>query len=58
MSKVSSGNYTIKFELLVEQPILTNKGTITNLFMKRLEKKIIEEPNSYLWTHNKWKHKK
>jgi len=58
MSKVSSGNYTIKFELLVEKPILTNKGTITNLFIKRLEKKIIEEPNSYLWTHNKWKHKK
>ena len=46
------------FELLVEKPILTNKGTITNLFIKRLEKKIIEEPNSYLWTHNKWKHKK
>ena len=31
---------------------------ITNNFIKRLEDKIIEEPNSYLWSHNRWKHKK
>jgi KDO2-lipid IV(A) lauroyltransferase len=58
MSKLSNGYYSIKYELIEENPTLSKKGSITNLFIKRLEEKIIEEPNSYLWSHNKWKHKK
>ena len=58
MSKLSNGYYSIKYELIEENPTLSKKGSITNLFIKRLEEKIIEEPNSYLWSHNRWKHKK
>ena len=58
MSKLSNGYYTIKYELIEENPTLSKKGSKTNLFIKRLEEKIIEEPNSYLWSHNRWKHKK
>ncbi|MFL2574808.1 MAG: hypothetical protein ACJ0QC_03440 [Flavobacteriales bacterium] len=31
---------------------------MTNKFFKRLEEKIKEEPNNYLWSHNRWKHTK
>ena len=58
MSKIKNGYYSITFELIEEKPKNTDLGYITNNFIKRLEDKIIEEPNSYLWSHNRWKHKK
>ena len=58
MSKVSNGYYCIEFEILEDDPQNSKDGDITNKFIKRLEEKIIEEPNSYLWSHNRWKHKK
>ena len=58
MSKVSNGYYVIEFEILEDDPQNSKDGDITNKFNKRLEEKIIEEPNSYLWSHNRWKHKK
>lgn len=27
-------------------------------FMNRVEKQIYEQPEFYLWTHKRWKHKK
>ena len=58
MTKESNGYYNIKFEVIKENPQNSKDGEITNKFIKRLEEKIIEEPNSYLWSHNRWKHKK
>jgi KDO2-lipid IV(A) lauroyltransferase len=58
MTKESNGYYNIKFEVIDENPQNSKDGEITNKFIKRLEEKIIEEPNSYLWSHNRWKHKK
>jgi KDO2-lipid IV(A) lauroyltransferase len=58
MSKVSNGYYVIEFEIIEDDPQNSKDGDITNKFIKRLEEKIIEEPNSYLWSHNRWKHKK
>lgn len=58
MNKIKDGYYTISFEVIDENPKTSNIGDITNKFFKRLEEKIIEEPNNYLWSHNRWKHKK
>ena len=58
MTKVKNGFYNIKYELLEDNPQQTKRGYITNLYIKRLEDKINEEPNTYLWSHNRWKHKK
>ena len=58
MTKESNGYYNIKFEVIKENPQNSKDGEITNKFIKRLEEKIIEEPNSDLWSHNRWKHKK
>jgi Kdo2-lipid IVA lauroyltransferase/acyltransferase len=43
---------------LVKNPLECAEGEITQKFMSRLERKLIEAPNDWLWTHNRWKHKK
>ena len=58
MNKIKEGYYTINFEIIDENPKTSNIGDITNKFFKRLEEKIKEEPNNYLWSHNRWKHTK
>jgi KDO2-lipid IV(A) lauroyltransferase len=58
MSKIKDGYYAITFEVIDENPKASNIGDITNKFFKRLEEKIKEEPNNYLWSHNRWKHTK
>ena len=58
MNKIKEGYYTISFEVIDENPKTSNIGDITNKFFKRLEEKIKEEPNNYLWSHNRWKHTK
>ena len=58
MSKIKDGYYAITFEVIDESPKTSNIGDITNKFFKRLEEKIKEEPNNYLWSHNRWKHTK
>ncbi|MBL6874685.1 MAG: lysophospholipid acyltransferase family protein [Flavobacteriales bacterium] len=58
MNKIKEGYYTINFEVINENPKTSNIGDITNKFFKRLEEKIKEEPNNYLWSHNRWKHTK
>jgi KDO2-lipid IV(A) lauroyltransferase len=58
MSKIKNGYYSISFEVIDENPKTSNIGDITNKFFKRLEEKIKEEPNNYLWSHNRWKHTK
>ena len=58
MNKIKDGYYTISFEVIDDNPKTSNLGNITNKFFNRLEEKIKEEPNNYLWSHNRWKHKK
>ena len=58
MIKIKDGYYAITFEVIDENPKTSNSGDITNKFFNRLEEKIKEEPNNYLWSHNRWKHTK
>ena len=43
---------------LEDNPQKSKDGDITKKFFKRLEKQINDDPNNYLWSHNRWKHKK
>ncbi len=52
------GKYNMECELLVEKPELTAENEISELHTKRLEKDIIENPEIWLWTHRRWKHKR
>ena len=58
IQKVSNGYYNISFEILEDNPQESKDGDITKKFFKRLEKQINDDPNNYLWSHNRWKHKK
>lgn len=51
------GLYTLDAEVLVENPSLLSEDEISELHTKRLEADIIENPEIWLWTHRRWKHK-
>lgn len=52
------GYYGITIELLVEHPKDTAEGEITELHTRRLEKDILTQPEVWIWSHRRWKHKR
>lgn len=52
------GKYVMECELLVEKPENTTEHQISEMHTKRLEKDIINNPEIWLWTHRRWKHKR
>lgn len=56
--KVKRGHYEISAELLVENPATTRDGEITELHTRRLEQDINSQPETWLWSHRRWKHKR
>jgi KDO2-lipid IV(A) lauroyltransferase len=52
------GVYAMNAELLLENPSGFTEDEISELHTKRLEKDIVECPESWLWSHRRWKHKK
>jgi KDO2-lipid IV(A) lauroyltransferase len=57
-TKVKRGFYETKMEILSEDPRNVPDYEITDLFMKKLERKIRKEPEYYFWTHKRFKHMK
>ncbi|MEE2931515.1 MAG: lysophospholipid acyltransferase family protein [Bacteroidota bacterium] len=58
MKKIRNGHYEVELEILESAPSITEDGDITEKFIKRLEKQIVESPENWLWTHRRWKHKR
>lgn len=56
--KVKRGHYEIFAEMLVADPKNTADGEISELYTKRLEKDVIAQPETWLWSHRRWKHKR
>jgi KDO2-lipid IV(A) lauroyltransferase len=52
------GYYELFAELLEENPAKTNDCEISEKHTKRLEKDIMLQPEIWLWSHRRWKHKK
>lgn len=57
ITKIKRGYYEFKTELICENPETTKNGEITELHTRILEKQINENPQYWLWTHNRWKRK-
>ena len=57
-TRIKRGYYKVNFSLLVEDPSKTQPGEITSIYMNTLEKVINENPQYYLWSHRRWKHKR
>ncbi|MCU0368175.1 MAG: lauroyl acyltransferase [Cyclobacteriaceae bacterium] len=58
INKVKRGYYTYEFSDAIEDPRSTGYGEITKKINALLEQDIIAQPEYYLWTHKKWKHKR
>jgi len=52
------GFYEFNAEVICDNPQTTREGEITELHTKRLEKDIISQPETWLWSHRRWKHKR
>jgi KDO2-lipid IV(A) lauroyltransferase len=51
------GYYEIFAETLFENPAQTKEGEVSQGHTKRLEEDIIKQPEIWLWSHRRWKHK-
>lgn len=56
--RLSRGKYQTEFKLLTENASELPYGKITELHTKLLEKKILDSPPYWLWSHRRWKHKR
>lgn len=52
------GYYTLTLEVLVEDPSRTSDNEITEIYTRRLEKDIRENPLIWLWSHKRWKNRR
>lgn len=55
--KVKRGFYEIEFQLITDTPKEFEGYKITDAFTKLTEKNIKEQPEFYLWSHKRFKHK-
>lgn len=58
LEKVRRGHYQMRVELLDGNPASLSKNEITELYAKRIEQVINANPEHWLWSHRRWKHKR
>lgn len=56
MTRMNRGFYETDYSLLTAHPGETDKGDITRMHVRALEKSIYRDPKYWLWTHRRWKH--
>lgn len=56
--KIKRGYYEASFEVMTEDIHSIPNYKLSEDFMARVEEQIYEQPEFYLWTHKRWKHKK
>ena len=58
VKKLTRGYYTLMAAVLQTAPYTGNDGNITEAHTYKLEADIIAQPETWLWTHKRWKHKR
>ena len=53
--RVRRGYYEGEFKLIEQNPKNTKDFELTDAYFKHLEASIVQAPQCYLWTHNRWK---
>jgi KDO2-lipid IV(A) lauroyltransferase len=53
--KIRRGYYEVELQLLTDEPRTLPWGEITETHAHLLEKRILEEPGPWLWSHKRWK---
>lgn len=58
VKRLKRGYYCCEFEMIAENPKACANNEITEKYIHLLEQKINKNPEYWLWTHNRWKHKR
>lgn len=58
VKRMKRGYYKIFAETLFETPSLTADGQISEAHTRKLESEIQKQPEIWLWSHRRWKHKR
>lgn len=58
INKVRRGWYECDLETLCDSPKETKDGEITEMIARTTEKDVISQPEHWLWSHRRWKHKR
>jgi Kdo2-lipid IVA lauroyltransferase/acyltransferase len=58
VKKIKRGYYEMNAELLEEHPLDKTDGKMSEMFIRKLERDIINQPETWLWSHRRWKHKR
>jgi Kdo2-lipid IVA lauroyltransferase/acyltransferase len=56
--KIKRGYYESEFQLVTDHAKMCSNFEITDKCHSLLEKQIMEQPEYWLWSHNRWKHKR
>lgn len=56
VEKIKRGRYEISAEMLFETPAQTMEGEISEAHTRRLEKEILKKPDTWIWSHRRWKY--
>ncbi len=57
VEKVKRGYYRATYVPIAENANSFKEHEITDLFLEEVEKQLYAEPEYYLWTHKRWKHR-
>jgi KDO2-lipid IV(A) lauroyltransferase len=57
-SRIKRGYYTIHVNTISENPKALAAGELTELITKDIEKIIVAAPETWLWSHRRWKHQR
>lgn len=58
IQKIKRGHYYFSFTPIEDNPQQSPHGAIMEKLTRLLEKDIMEQPQYWLWTHKRWKHKR
>jgi KDO2-lipid IV(A) lauroyltransferase len=56
--RLRRGHYEIRLKELAKNPAGLEEGTLTELHTRQLEADIHASPETWLWSHKRWKHKR
>lgn len=55
LEKIAFAQYVVHLELLTEDASLKENGQVTEKFARKLEAKILQQPEFWIWSHKRWK---
>lgn len=58
VERVRRGYYELTYQVICADPAQTGEGEITRAYAEHIERIIAEHPESWLWSHKRWKIKR